>query len=109
MLEVLTHDVKTRSRSDTSLLADRAVRLQNWHPQPAVVWAIASRDDHGPDVLAGQIEPCHRSRHIDRTWSQGRQDLAVQTYLVDVVVDGIEDVMHPLVSFGYPLGEIITE
>jgi hypothetical protein len=72
MLEVLTHDVETRSRSDTSLLADRAVRLQNWHLQPAVVWAIASRDDHGPNVFGGQIEPCHRCRHNHRTWSRGR-------------------------------------
>jgi hypothetical protein len=55
MLEVLTHDVQTRRRSDTSLLANRAVRLQNWNSQPAVVWAIASGDDHGPNVLAGQV------------------------------------------------------
>jgi len=69
MLKVLTHDIKTRNWSDTSTLADRAVLLQDRHSQPAVVWAIASSDDHGPDVLAGQVEPCHRSRHVDRTWS----------------------------------------
>ena len=62
MLEVLTHDVQTRCRSDTSLLADRAVRRQHRHVQPAVVWAVAGRDDHRPDVLAGKAQPRHRCR-----------------------------------------------
>jgi len=54
MLEILANDVQAGCRRDTSLLPDRAVRRQDRHPHPGVVWAVACGDDHRPDVLFGK-------------------------------------------------------
>jgi hypothetical protein len=99
MLEVLPYDVQPRCRSDTSLLADRAVGCQNWNMQPGMMWAVAGGDDHGPDMFRGQVEPCHRLRAVEPTGSDGRQDLAAEAGLIDVSVDGVEEAVHSLIGF----------
>src|SRR5688500_13752281 len=87
MLEVLPYDVQPRCRSDTSLLADRAVGCQHWNVQPGMMWAVASSDDHGLEMFSSQVEPCHRVRDVKPTGSDGRQDLAAEAGLIDVSVD----------------------
>jgi hypothetical protein len=109
MLEVLTNDVQARCRRDTSLLSDRAVRRQDRHLQPGMVWAVACGDDHRPDVLSGQAQSRHRFGDLNRTRSNGRQDLPVQASCVDVVVHRIEKVMHPPIGFADIVEEIIPE
>ena len=56
MLKVLPYNVKTRYRSDTALLTDRAVWCQDGDVQPRVVWAVAGRDDHRSEMLSGQVQ-----------------------------------------------------
>ena len=56
MLEVLTNDVQARCSGDTTVLADRAVRRQDRHVQPGVVWTVAGGDEHRADVLAGKAQ-----------------------------------------------------
>ena len=109
MLEVLTDDVQARCRSDTSLLADRAVRRHYRHAEPGVIWPVAGCADHGPDALSGQVEPRHRMRDVERAGPNSGQDLTAQAGPVDVGVDGVEKAMHPPVGFAHRVDEIIPE
>jgi hypothetical protein len=109
MLEVLAYDVQTRCRSDTSLLADRAVGCQNGNVQPGMMRAMAGSDDHGSDMFSAQIEPCHRVRDVKPTGSDWRQDLAAQAGLIDVSVDGIEEAVHSLIGFNNVVAKIRSE
>ena len=68
MLEVLTNDVQARYRGDATPLADRAVRRQDRHVQPGVVWTVAGGDDHRPDVLAGKVKSRHRFGDAGPEW-----------------------------------------
>jgi hypothetical protein len=109
MLEVLPYDVQPGCRSDTSLLADRAVGCQNWNAQPGMMRAMAGSDDHGPDMFSGQVEPCHRPRDVTPTGSERRQALAAQAGLIDASVDGSEEAVHSLIGFSNLVAKIRFE
>ena len=46
---------------------------------------------------------------LDRSGSNGRQDLAVEASSVDVAVHGVEKVVHSPVGFGDIVDEIVAE